>query len=146
MYLAEYEAGRPVEQLSRLLSNPIRYIQMLFYSINVNSSKYLLSMFGGEVGLNEHVILHTFVPYVFMVVSLMAGILNEEIKDKFSKFQTIIIALIVLAVVGLIFTSLYIQWTGTTEVAIKGVQGRYFLPILPLVLLLLRKIKNTYSI
>ena len=119
---------------------------MLIYTINANGSKYILSMFGGEVGLNEHVILHTFVPYVFIVISLMAGILNEEIKNKFSKFQTIIIVLIALAIIGLVFTSLYIQWTETTEVVIKGVQGRYFLPILPLILLLLRKAKNTYQL
>lgn len=119
---------------------------MMLYTINANGSKYLLSMFGGEVGLNEHVILHTFVPYVFFIISLTAGILNEEIKNKFSRYQTIIIALIILAIVGLVFTSLYIQWTETEEVTIKGVQGRYFLPVLPLILLLLRKTKNTYRI
>lgn len=91
-----------------------------------------------KYGLNEHVILHTFVPYVFMAISLIAGVLNEETKNKFSLYQTVIIVLITLSIVGLVFTSLYIQWTETAEVSIKGVQGRYFLPILPLVLLLLR--------
>lgn len=144
MYLAEYKGGRPVGQFLKLLSNPIRYLQMLLYTINYNGSKYLMSMFGGEIGLNEHVILHSIVPYTFCILSLITGLINTEIKNKFSKYQTVIIVLIILAIIVLVFTSLYIQWTKPTDIIIEGVQGRYFLPILPLILLLLRKIKNLY--
>lgn len=48
-YLAEYEEGRPVDQLTKLLSNPIKYLETVIYSIDLNGAKYFLSMFGGEV-------------------------------------------------------------------------------------------------
>ena len=93
-----------------------------------------------KFGLNEHVLLYSVVPYVFCLLSLMVGFLSKDIKNKLSCYQIIIIGLITLAVIGLIFTSLYIQWTKPDQTSIAGVQGRYFLPILPLMILLLRKI------
>ena len=97
-------------------------------------------MLGGEIGLNEHVMIYSFVPYIFTLMAMFIGFLNKEIKNKFSVYQTIIILLITAAIIGLIFTSLYIQWTRPEDTAIRGVQGRYFLPILPLLILMLRKI------
>ena len=55
--------------------------------------------------------------------------------------------LIVLIITALIFTSLYIQWSDNELPYIDGVQGRYFLPILPLILFLVAglKIKTDYK-
>ena len=146
-YLAEYKEGRPVNQLETLLSNPIEYLQMLIYSIDLNGAKYFLSMLGGEVGLNEYVNLNSIIPFVFFILSIIATFSNKEDRPNFSKYQIIILLLICIAVIGLIFTSLYLQWTKTECESIMGIQGRYFIPILPLILLLLStlKIKIEYS-
>lgn len=146
-YLAEYKEGRPVNQLQVLLSNPIEYLEMMIYSIDLNGAKYFLSMLGGEVGLNEYVNLNTIIPFIFFILTLIATFSNREDRPKFSNYQILIISLIVIAVIGLIFTSLYIQWTKTESESIMGIQGRYFIPILPLVLVLLGnlKIKIEYS-
>ena len=40
----------------------------------------------------------------------------------------------------LIFTSLYLQWTEYGVNYVKGIQGRYFIPFLPLVLILIGRI------
>ena len=98
-------------------------------------------MFGGELGLNEHVILHTITPYVFLFLCLTLGIIDNDIKHKLSRFQNWIIALIILAITALIFTSLFIQWTPTENTSIAGIQGRYFLPFLPLAILLMGNLK-----
>jgi len=140
-YLADYQEGRPVEQLEKLLSNPIDYLEMMVYSIDLNGAKYFLSMFGGEVGLNEYVNLNSFIPFVFLILALIAVFSNKEDRPNFSRYQITIILLIVIAVIGLIFTSLYLQWTRTESESIMGIQGRYFIPILPLVLLLLSNLK-----
>ena len=74
--------------------------------------------------------------------------ITEKIKNKFKTYQLIWIALVVLAIVTLIFTSLYVQWTTIGGESIAGVQGRYFLPILPLIMLLIGstlKIKSSYK-
>ena len=71
----------------------------------------------------------------------------QPINNKFSKFQNIVIFLIALVVVGLVFTSLYVQFTDESSMTISGVQGRYFIPILLLVGLLLGNLKiyNNYD-
>lgn len=140
-YLAEYEEGRPVDQLEKLLQNPVNYFEMFIYSLDANGSRYFTSTFGGEAGLNEYIDMHTIVPVVFFALCLVATFGMKEKYPKLTKLEIIIMALIVLAVVGLIFTSLYLQWTKTSENVIKGVQGRYFIPILPLLFILLSQIK-----
>lgn len=146
-YLAEYKEGRPIDQLEILISNPIVYLEKMIYSIDLNGAKYFLSMYGGEVGLNEYVNLNSIIPYMFFALSLIATFSNKEDRPNFTKYQIIILLLISIAVIGLIFTSLYLQWTKTDSESIMGIQGRYFIPILPLILLLLSslKIKVDYS-
>ncbi len=54
----------------------------------------------------------------------------------------------VVGIIGLIFTSLYVQWTTCGSDSIAGIQGRYFIPILPLVVLLVGsqiKINTPYN-
>lgn len=101
----------------------------------------------GKFGLNEYVILNTIIPVTFFTLSIIAAFSIREDKPKFTLYQNIIIFLISIAIIGLIFTSLYLQWTKTESNSIMGIQGRYFLPILPLLLLLLSnlKVKIEYS-
>lgn len=140
-YLAEYQEGRPVNQLGKLLSNPIEYLEMMIYSIDLNGAKYFLSMLGGEAGLNEYVNLNSLIPFMFFILALIATFSNKEDRPRFTAYQITIILLIILAVIGLIFTSLYLQWTKTESESIMGIQGRYFIPVLPLFLLLLSNLK-----
>jgi uncharacterized membrane protein len=74
-------------------------------------------------------------------------IADNTIKDRFSKKQKRIIRIILFIIVVLIFCSLYVQWTTKKSVEIQGIQGRYFLPIFPLIVMLLGdiKVKSEYS-
>ena len=53
-------------------------------------------------------------------------------------------ALIFLGGSGLIFTSLYVQWTALRNEVIEGIQGRYFIPLIifPALLAMYRQDKN----
>ena len=62
---------------------------------------------------------------------------NNKIKDLYTKKNLFIIFVILLCIIGLVFTSLFVQWTRPGVFIISGVQGRYFLPLIPLVGLLL---------
>ena len=83
-----------------------------------------------------------------MAIYLFVAISDKDLKNKFKPYQLVWITLVTIAVIGLIFTSLYVQWTTVGKESISGVQGRYFLPILPLVMLLIGsvlKIQTTYK-
>lgn len=147
-YLVEYRDGNSLAQLNKIFENPFEYMQNLLYTINLNLRTYLEQLFGLGVGADLHIALYTTLPIIIFTIYMFLSITDRELKDKFNMYQKTIIWLILLAIIGLIFTSLYIQWTPTSFKVIAGVQGRYFLPILPLVSILIGssiKLKSEYD-
>ena len=144
-YLSLSSEGVSGGQILNILTHPIEYIKIFLYSLNVNGQRYLTSLFGGELGWNEFS-LYFFVPYIYCALFLFVSI-TEKKENNIEIWKKIIILLIVLTIFALIFTSLYVQWTKPEDVSIKGVQGRYFIPFMPLVAILLSelKINNNYK-
>ena len=103
---------------------------------------YLYSLLGEELGWNEYAKMNTLLPTMFGILFIYINISDSTLKQKLTKFQNIIITLILIAIIGLVFTSLYIQSNEPIDTTIKGVQGRYFIPIIPiLTLLIFSKVK-----
>jgi len=123
-----------------LLSNPIRYLQKVFYTFGLNAHDYFISLFGGYLEWNEDVKIEV-IPYILAVITFLATITDQKLKGAFRVYQKVIMLFIIFAVIGLIFTSLYLQFASLKFSYINGVQGRYFLPILPLILFMIAKIK-----
>ena len=147
-YLATYRNGETSLQLYSLFQNPIEYIKTLFYTINYKGIEYMNSMLGVEIAWEEMIKLYSIVPITFLILLAFVSITDKDIKNVFNKYQKVIIILVILAVICLIFTSLYIQWTSVDSNIIEGIQGRYFIPIMPLILLILGgslKIYNNYN-
>lgn len=69
---------------------------------------------------------------IFAVILATGGEKNGVSHQTFFIAATL---LIIGTCVLLILTALYISWTPVAAIAIKGVQGRYFLPLLPLALM-----------
>ena len=131
-YLALYKDGNSGEQLWILLQNPIYYLQRLFATINHSGGFYAYSLLGQELGWNEFAKMDTLLPTMFGLLFMYINIADNTIKQKLTKYQNIILSLIILAIIGLVFTSLYIQWNEPADYIIKGVQGRYFIPVIPI--------------
>lgn len=147
-YLANFREGDSKIQVELAMHSPIQYIQEVLYTINLNGNNYFLSLFGSDLGWGELVKLYSIIPYSMFAIYIMATILDNDIKAKLKKYQIFWISITILAIIGLIFTSLYVQWTYVGNNSILGVQGRYFLPILPLIMLLIAskiKIKSLYE-
>ena len=147
-YLVTFRDGDSKIQLAYILQHPIKYIEMLLYTLNIETGKYFYSMFGGELGWDEYMQTYSCVPAILGVLYVFFASTEKDIKDIFNLYQKVIIWLIILAIVFLIFTSLYIQWSPVENTVITGVQGRYFIPILPLVAFSMLnnfKVKNDYK-
>lgn len=141
-YLELYENGRSTTQLAILLQNPFGYLQRVIYTIAMCIFDYTNSLFGIELGWNEFARMNYLLPLSMLTLFIFVNICDNTLKVKLTKYQNIIICLIVLAVIGLIFTSLYIQWNDPENIVITGIQGRYFIPIIPLIItLVFSKIK-----
>ena len=75
--------------------------------------------------------------YIVLLLSLTR---EESEEEKYKLSEYIIIGSIVLIVTAGIITALYLEWTSATETGgteITGVQGRYFTPIILLLVTLI---------
>lgn len=137
--LVETDSERTSVKLNQILTNPILYGKKLIYTFDSCFNDYFLSCFGGQLEWNE-VVKMNIVPYVMLGLISLATISEPKLKNLLTRNQTIIILLVIIAIIGLIFTSIFLQWS-TSKIEINGVQGRYFIPILPLILVLAGNIK-----
>ena len=129
-----------------LLTNPIGYLQKIFYTIGTNIDEYFLSLFGGYLEWSEMVSIPIMAFITFGLI-ILTNFIEKNNNIKIEKYQKIVISLIIIIITLLIFTSIYIQWSNINVNYINGIQGRYFLPILPLILILIPRIdlKTKYS-
>ena len=82
-------------------------------------------------------------PILIVVMPFIYGkICFQEQGMDFSKFEKFLITLMVLGSYGFTCLALYIGWTPVGSESIEGVQGRYFIPILVLLGLVLAPGKN----
>ena len=139
-YLSIYDSSSG--QVLSVLSNPFNYILMVMYTLMQNFGAYTLGMVGIELGWCEIVKVLPFVAYAFVALLVIATLSTNNKKLVITKKYYIIFAIVSLIIIGLILTSLYVQWTQPGSNIIVGVQGRYFLPILPVMLLLARPFVN----
>lgn len=126
------------EQLKYIITNPISYLKTLIKTMFFNRNFY----FSGMIGMFG--LIDTYVPTVYIVMySLSAiGVILSDFSIcpvKFNWKYKSLAALGSVATICAVFTGLYILWTsmelGVGAETITGVQGRYFIPIIPLAMI-----------
>ena len=125
--------------LADILSNPLRSIAILFRSFETKGDFYLFSMLGSYPGWIQGTLA---VPSFFMILYLFVGLWcsqrSSEEKLTLSPLLRISLVSIAFIVLGGVMLSMLLGWTFNTENVIEGVQGRYLLPVLPLMFIACR--------
>jgi len=124
------------KQLSYLLSNPKSIIKVAFMTLKTKGIGYLQSLIGcfGWLKFNLHYI---FVWSYYIIFSIV--VVSSKSMFKNSKLK-IYILILISAIIAIVFGGMYLTWTDYMLPYVEGVQGRYFIPILfPLLLILIPK-------
>ncbi len=126
---------REFYSISYLLSHPQDALKVFFNTIQENSWVYISQLVGGEMGepiLSE---LYMWPPLVFvlLLILLMSTLIKPEDTPILSPFKKLIASICMLCVCGALLMAIF-TWTPTRYTILWGLQGRYFLPILPLFL------------
>lgn len=111
-----------------LIENPIGIMRFIIVSIITDSDMLIQGIFGGRLGWNE-VVVPWFTLIAFIVLFLLSC-LSEENHFPKKKEQIVSIITIILLVLGIYI--IFLRMTSTTTETIFGVQGRYFIPLIPL--------------
>ena len=125
-------------QLAYILGDPFRFPYVLINTFINNGLSYQL-LFVGNFWLD--------IPLPmwwlgFYLVTIIPVALLDKNKINITRNQKLISAVIFILNFIAACALVYITWTPVGQNVIDGIQGRYFIPILPLLFLLLYKIKD----
>jgi len=134
-HMAAYQqrGGMPIDpasQFSCVLHDPMRFLRLAMGDIAVHSRYYLEGLVG-RFGLNEFPLPIAVV--ILEVLTLFTAALTS--KRALTVAARLVAIAIVIATIAGVMLSQYMIWSIVCGDAIEGGQGRYFLPIVPLVLL-----------
>lgn len=134
-YLGNTRAGGDaVEKLKFIIHSPGRYLYILDKMFWQNEEGLIGEMLGSKLGslnIAINIMLILFIMMLFFKI-YFAEKMKREQPDY---LEESVMVLLNIGIVLLIATSLYVQWTdiAASTYSIEGLQGRYFLPVLPLI-------------
>lgn len=125
--------------VSDVLSNIWVFIVPAVRSIVDDGCQWILSMFGTTLGWLE-INVTSWVPIImsFMILVSLIPVKNHEDEAMIGIPEKVAIVLLCGISMGLIFASMFLDWTPKDASYIWGIQARYFLPLLPAGMLLFR--------
>ena len=115
------------EQLHHILTNPVHYIIVLIRSLILEDTKYINELLGG-LGFNFVQLPGAAIIAIVTSVMLALGIME---KIHVAWYRILGIFCTAIFAIGIIFTGMYLTFSNVDAPVVGGVQGRYFLPVLP---------------
>lgn len=130
-------ASEGMRSTKDVFADPLSYLGLLRSTYSYVQSKfYFLSMLGAYIGFLEYVNPSHGI-YLALVLMIMVSCLdNTDRSERFHKWDYLWMLLPVV-IAGVTIPAMLLKDTPVTETVICGIQGRYFLPVFPLVLLAL---------
>lgn len=118
---------------SDAFTQPVLFMQMLLTSYVKYSGKYITGLLGNELAWSE-VVLPGFLVILMFIPLLIVAILEKD--DYKINGKSKILFGIAIALELIFMPMMLLSYTDVGSATIEGVQGRYFLPVLPLIMLL----------
>lgn len=137
------------DQLRYILMNPFEYCAILTRTFCEKGAQYIYQLCtGDELMCHAKTTVYPVISYIISIVLFMSLFTNEDDRNlEVNTLRKIWVYLIVFGTCILIATAIYIQWTSLPgigkvgEEVIKGIQGRYFIPIALLLIFIANKTK-----
>ncbi len=125
LYIAAESTG---SNAGYILQDLPRYILIILRSCISEGRTWIRQTFGGNLGW---IAVNVFMPFIliYILMFIYAALTEKSVLERRDKVIVIICDIIIFL---LVLTTEYIQWTSYGADVIDGVQGRYFLPVIPL--------------
>lgn len=132
-----------------LIHNPLNFV-ITYLKSSISIENYLKSLIGilGWLNIRFASVFYVVTSVIFCLCFIF--IPEKKITDKYRIFSLGVFV----CFITILHLMYYIIWTAPSDEIIHGIQGRYFIPILPFIFLILaqskdyfsQKIKNNYKI
>lgn len=125
--------------LPGLIGDPINAILLFLRTFDVQGPFYIETLVGGSLGwFQAELQAPLYITFALLLVVLLSGQRSRDDDTKVPAPHRALFGVLTLASCLGVVLSMALGWTFTGESVIQGVQGRYFLPLLPLAVLALR--------
>lgn len=124
----------PPDQVRYILHNPGNYLAVLWNTL-LRDVGSIITAFVGKLGHYDHFLPGWFIA-VHVLILLLVASLDSKREVVIPLSQKIVLSAVFILSCLWVFTSQYLAWTNVGAPVIEGVQGRYFIPVAPLFLLL----------
>lgn len=122
--------------VSQVIQHPLREIVIIIATFQRFTADYISQMISGPLGwLEMNVPALQLSGYLMM---LFYSLFSIEKKSKMDRNVKICSGLFSMLMILIVILALQISWTPDNSLIVVGVQGRYFLPILPMILLAMK--------
>ena len=134
--------GNEMYTLSYVITHPAKFLMLIINTIVVEGDDYLRGILGGDLG-----VMQLKIPWFVLIISFLlicmsvGGGVDYRIKCGEKIWLFICSCMSIL----LILLSMLVAFTPKSYDYIEGVQGRYFIPIIPFILFLLSTIPYRIS-
>lgn len=123
---------------SYALEHPLKYLEMVFETYLVRADALLINIGGTHLALLENTIPASVIIGFISIIGLYS-IYEKDSMQLSYKDKRVLIFIIFL---GFFFTPvMLLSWTDVGSSIILGLQGRYFLPFLPLIMIVITKFR-----
>ena len=148
--IISWEGGSAGYTIQDILKEPYQAFLIYYETLVTQLDYYQATMLGGYLGnLDPNLTVPYFCLYLLWGILIVSSVRRAEDYTPFKPGQKVWIAVLTLLSFCLVLTSMLLGWTPKGFTYIAGIQGRYFLPILPLILLMIYgdnlTIKRDYS-
>lgn len=136
--------GVEMYSLNKIVGNIPNSFTMLLNTIRRHATFYLQTAVGGQLGSLDLQV-SWFVVCSFLVIMLLSSITVKTQTLQLKKAERTWISILCVCMFMAVILSMWLSWTPASVQDIMGVQGRYFIPIIPMGLLLLRNSNLTLN-
>ena len=138
--------GKEMYTFGYLAEHPFKLISLYVDTFFTKTSQYIYEFFGGKMGSLSNIQMPWMYVLTFIILFLIV-ISSDNFRVKVSgKFSIVWTSLLACASIIVIALSMLVANTATTHDVIIGVQGRYFIPcVFPLLILLNYSMKKKYN-
>lgn len=150
-YIANVVATNEVAYVNTykwIFSNPIEYLVIIIRTTLNNSYDYLTSAFAGKYLVHSQISIYPIISLSYVIIFFFA-LFNEKSNIKVSIFNKIMAFLVGAGIYCLIVTAMYVFNTACATYdgypVANGVQGRYLLPLIPLLIFFVNNKKFNFK-
>lgn len=123
---------------SYVLEKPLKYLEMMFETYVVQADSILINMGGTHLARLENTIPASVIVGLMLVIGIFSIYEKDSVqlnnRDKYTFIFIIFLEFI-------LTPAMLLSWTNKGSNIIEGLQGRYYLPVLPLMMLVITKFK-----